>query len=128
MTTTSTQNYLKAIRELRDSDKRVTTGALAQHLNVSAASATNMAQRLAAAGFLDYRPHRGVALTESGEREAEAVLHRHNTIKRYLVGQLGFTNAQAHAEAERLEHAVSMNLVNKMSDVMRDALHGSDGS
>jgi DtxR family Mn-dependent transcriptional regulator len=128
MTTTSTQDYLKAICELRGSGKRVTTGALAQHLNVAAASATNMVQRLAAAGFLDYKPRRGVVLTESGECEASAVLYRHKTIERYLVDQLGFTIAQAHAEAERLEHAASMNLVDKMSRAIQPTLHGSDGS
>ena len=118
MTTTSTQNYLKAVRELRSINERVTTGALARRVNVASASATNMLKRLAAVGFLDYRPHRGVTLTELGEREAAAVLHRHEIVERYLVAILGFAGAQAHAEAEKLEHAVSMDLVRRMSDAI----------
>lgn len=126
MTTTSTQNYLKAIRELRCREERVTTGVLARRLNVTSASATNKLQRLAAAGFLDYQPHRGVTLTELGEREAAAVLHRHEIIERYLISFLGFSSVQAHAEAEQLEHAVSMDLVCRMSDAVSATAASSD--
>ncbi len=119
MTTTSIQNYLKAIGELRDADGRVTTCVLARHLGIAPASVTNMMQRLAADGLLDYTPYRGVALTTAGEREAEAVSRKHEVIERYLIGTLGFSNAQAHAEAERLEHAASHQLVERMQDQTR---------
>jgi DtxR family Mn-dependent transcriptional regulator len=114
MTTTSAENYLKAIRELCDAGGRVTTCTLARHFNIAPASVTNMVQRLAAEGLLDYAPYSGVKLTEAGEREAAAVLRRHEIIERYLINTFGFDEAQAHAEAERLEHVVSPNLVQRM--------------
>lgn len=114
-TTTSIQNYLKAIRELRGADGRATTCALARHLQIAPASVTNMVQRLAAEGLVDYLPYRGAALTWAGEREASAVSHTHEVIERYLIGTLGFSPEQAHAEAERLEHVVSPDLVGKMA-------------
>ncbi len=119
MTTTSTENYLKAIRELRDANGRVTTCVLARHLNIAPASVTNMVQRLATDGLLDYTPYRGVALTIVGEHAAAAVSHKHEIIERYLIGTLGFDDAQAHAEAERLEHAASHELVERMQDQTR---------
>lgn len=118
MTTTSIENYLKAIRELRGpsgADDRVTTCALARHLQIAPASVTNMLQRLAADGLVDYAPYRGALLTEMGEREASAVSHKHEVIERYLIGALGFNDAQAHAEAERLEHVASHDLVVRMA-------------
>jgi DtxR family Mn-dependent transcriptional regulator len=115
MTTTSTQNYLKAIHELCSADRRVTTCALARHLNLAPASVTNMMQRLAIAGLVDYAPYRGAALTPAGEREASTVSHKHEVIERYLIGALGFDGAQAHAEAERLEHVASPELVSRMA-------------
>jgi DtxR family Mn-dependent transcriptional regulator len=117
MTTTSIENYLKAIRELRGADERVTTCVLARHLTIAPASVTNMVQRLAADGLLEYTPYRGVALTAAGEREASAVSRRHEIIERYLIGVLGFSDAQAHAEAERLEHVISNDLVSRMETV-----------
>jgi DtxR family Mn-dependent transcriptional regulator len=115
MTTTSTQDYLKAICELRGEDGRATTCALARHLNVAPASVTNMVQRLATDGLVEYTPYHGAALTEAGEREASAVSHKHEIIERYLIGTFDFNPEQAHAEAERLEHVASYDLVNKMA-------------
>jgi DtxR family Mn-dependent transcriptional regulator len=115
MTTTSAENYLKAIHELRDASGRVTTSVLARHLEIAPASVTNMMQRLAMDGLVDYTPYRGAALTEAGEREASAVSHKHEVIERYLIRTLGFNPEQAHAEAERLEHVASHNLVSKLA-------------
>lgn len=114
MTTTSAENYLKAIRELCGTGGRVATSALARHFNIAPASVTNMVQRLASEGLLDYAPYCGVQLTEAGERKAAAVLRRHEIIERYLISTLGFDDVQAHAEAERLEHVVSCDLVQRM--------------
>lgn len=114
MTTPSIKNYLKAIRELRDETGRVTTCALARHLALAPASITHMAQRLAAAGFLEYTPYRGMSLTEAGEQKAADVSQRHEVIERFLIACLGFDNAKAHDEAERLEHVVSQKLIDSM--------------
>lgn len=114
MTTSSTENYLKAIREIRNANRRVTTCALARHLNIAPASVTNMVKRLAVDGLLDYVPYRGVALTKMGERLAYAVSQRHEIIERYLTNAIGFDAAQAHAEAERWEHIVSDELARRL--------------
>lgn len=114
MTTAASQNYLKAVRELRGANGRVTTCVLARHLHIAPASVTNMMQRLAADGLVDYMPYRGAALTPAGEQEAGDVSRRHEVIERYLIGTLGFDPEQAHIEAERLEHAASSDLVSRM--------------
>jgi Mn-dependent DtxR family transcriptional regulator len=54
----------------------------------------------------------GCKVTHSGFLEAQA--HRHEIIEQYLVHTIGFTREDAHAEAERLEHVMSYELVNKI--------------
>src|SRR4051794_23271998 len=107
MTTTSIEDYLKAIHELQRSKGQVTTCELAHHLHVAPASVTGMMQRLAKERLVNYMPYRGVSLTQSGEHVASTVLRRHKIIEQYLVDTIGFTFEDAHAEAERLEHVMS---------------------
>jgi DtxR family Mn-dependent transcriptional regulator len=74
-----------------------------------------MVKRLSELGFLSHEPYRGVVLTEFGRREARRVIRRHRLIESYLVGFLGYTWDSVHDEAERLEHAVSDALVERMA-------------
>ena len=60
-----------------DSDARVRTGELASRLGVSPASATEMVQRLAQRGFLDYVPYKGAMLTPDGLVHGRKMKRRH---------------------------------------------------
>ncbi|MCL4257859.1 MAG: metal-dependent transcriptional regulator, partial [Anaerolineales bacterium] len=66
----SIEDYLKAIYELTRGDGRASTNALAEYLNVAPASVTGMLQKLAGTqpALVEYQKHRGVLLTEQGER------------------------------------------------------------
>lgn len=103
----SVQNFLKTIHSLQQPQERVSTNALAEALAISAPSVTDMAQRLVAAGLVDYEKYRGVRLTEEGEKLALKIIRRHRLIELYLVRELGYALHEVHAEAENLEHAVS---------------------
>jgi DtxR family Mn-dependent transcriptional regulator len=120
MTTTSVEDYLKAIRELQRDKAQVTTCELAHHLHVAPASVTGMMQRLAKELLVIYVPYHGVSLTKLGEQVASTVWHRHEIIEQYLVNAIGFTLDDAHAEAERLEHVMSYELVNKIERTLID--------
>jgi DtxR family transcriptional regulator, Mn-dependent transcriptional regulator len=108
--TDAVQDYLKAIYALESSGRRVTTSALAAQMRVSAPSATAMTKRLAELGLVERAPYRGVALTELGRRGALEVLRHHRLLERYLADRLGLTIDEVHAEADRLEHALSEEL------------------
>jgi DtxR family Mn-dependent transcriptional regulator len=96
----------------------VSTSALAQHLGRSPASVTNMVKSVAEQGLVEHEPYRGVRLSEEGEREALRIIRRHRVIEAYLIEQLGYSWDRVHAEAERLEHAASDELVERMASVM----------
>ena len=112
------EDYLKAIRHLQLERAPVSTSALAQHLDRSPASVTNMVKSLAEQGLVEHEPYRGVRLSEEGEREALRIIRRHRVIEAYLIERLGYSWDRVHAEAERLEHAASDELVERMASVM----------
>lgn len=103
----SVQNFLKSLLTLQQGSELVSTSAMAEILQISAPSVTDMTQRLQQAGLVTWHKWRGFRLTASGETEALMILRRHRLIELFLVEELGYELPEVHAEAERLEHAVS---------------------
>ena len=114
------EDYLKAVYTLQRRETPVSTNALAEQLHRSAASVTNMVKSLADQGLLEHVPYHGVRLTRAGERSALRIIRRHRVIELYLIEKLGYTWDTVHGEAERLEHAVSDELVNRMAGTLGD--------
>lgn len=117
-TTSAVQDYLKGLYMLGEGAGRtdpVTTNGIAQHLGVSAASATNMLKKLDGIGLVLHVPYRGVELTESGRKIALEVLRHHRLLETYLAEALGVPWDQVHAEAEVLEHVLSEELEERIS-------------
>jgi DtxR family Mn-dependent transcriptional regulator len=109
------EDYLKTIYELERGGAAAATTALAAQLGVAPASATGMVRRLAEQGLVRHEPYHGARLTTAGRRVALRVLRRHRVLEAYLVRALGYGWDEVHAEAERLEHAVSDALVDRMA-------------
>jgi DtxR family Mn-dependent transcriptional regulator len=103
----SVQDYLKAIAKAELAGERATTTRLADALGVSPPSATAMSKKLAGLQLVERTPYKGVALTPAGRKLALEAVRHHRLIERYLVETLGLSIAEAHAEADRLEHALS---------------------
>lgn len=102
--------YLETMYEFyeRDSEALVRTGDLSDSLKVSPASATEMIQRLASKGFVDYTPYKGARLTESGLIHGRRMKRKHR-LAEVLLEILPF-DGNAHATACRLEHAIDDDL------------------
>jgi DtxR family Mn-dependent transcriptional regulator len=108
--TSAHEDYLKAVYVLSSRGAEVTNSALANHLGVSPASATNMVKKLAGLNLVAYARYQSIALTPAGERVALEVLRHHRLIELYLHQELKLPWDQVHAEAERLEHVISETL------------------
>jgi DtxR family Mn-dependent transcriptional regulator len=121
------QDYLKAIYALDAAGVRVTTSALAERMGVSPPSATAMMKRLAELGLAERAPYRGVVLTETGRRGALEMLRHHRLLERYLVDTLGVPLDKVHAEAERLEHALSEELEARIDEALGFPTHDPHG-
>jgi DtxR family Mn-dependent transcriptional regulator len=116
--TRSVEDYLKAIYRLSPQGRTASTSEIAQRLELSPASVSGMVKRLSEQGLLEHVPYKGVQLTAEGRRAALRMLRRHRLIEAYLVASLGYTWDTVHDEAERLEHAVSDTLVDRMAAVL----------
>ena len=118
--TESSQDYLKAIYTLSKRHGRASTTQIADRLNVSPASVTSMIKKLAQATppLVTYRKHRGTILTDSGKQVALTVLRCHRLLELFLCEKLGYTWDEVHEEADRLEHAVSPQMMEQVASVL----------
>lgn len=121
-TSRSVDDFLKKVYSLQQVSERVATNDLAEALSISAASVTDMAQRLQEASLIDYRKYYGVRLTSRGEKIALRVLRRHRLIELFLVQRLGYAMHEIHDEAERLEHAVSDRFIESLASILGQPL------
>jgi DtxR family Mn-dependent transcriptional regulator len=103
----SLQDYLKEIYKLQMEEGRATTTAIAGRVGVAPASVTAVLKRLTALELVEHEPYRGAVLTDAGTRVAVEVIRHHRLLEQYLAETLGLGIDAVHAEAERLEHALS---------------------
>jgi DtxR family Mn-dependent transcriptional regulator len=118
MSSSAVQDYLKTIYHLSRSEEAAGTSSIAERLNVAAASVTGMLKRLAERGLVEHVPYYGARLTAEGEDEAVRLIRRHRVLELFLVQVLGYTWDRVHEEAERLEHAVTDELIDRMAAVL----------
>ncbi|MBI4622871.1 MAG: metal-dependent transcriptional regulator [Verrucomicrobia bacterium] len=124
MVTSTVENYLKHVLLLsEEADDLVSMGALAAALAVVPGTATTMVKALADGGLVEHQPRHGVRLTDEGRSVALNVLRKHRLVETFLVNVLKMDWAKVHQEAERLEHAVSDEVLDRL-----DALLGHPGT
>jgi DtxR family Mn-dependent transcriptional regulator len=110
--TEAVEDFVKAVYKLQQIHEQVPTTAIAQELNITPPSATDMAKKLSDKArlkepLLIYARYKGVRLTKLGEEVALEVLRHHRLVELYLVEALGYSLDEVHDEAERLEHVIS---------------------
>jgi DtxR family transcriptional regulator, Mn-dependent transcriptional regulator len=127
--TISIQDYLKNIYELTENGESATTNALAKKLNISAPSVTGMVQKLASStpALVEYHKHQGVTLTPDGKKAALEVIRHHRLLEAWLVQTLGYSWAEVHEEAERLEHVISEDFERRIAAAMGHPIRDPHG-
>jgi DtxR family Mn-dependent transcriptional regulator len=107
-------DYVKAIWELAGAGV-ASTKEVADRLSISSASVSAMFGRLQEMGLVRYRRYHGASLTQEGLAEALRLVRRHRLIETFLMEHLGYPWGDVHAEAERLEHAVSDRFTERLA-------------
>lgn len=116
MPSARTEEYLEAIFKLQEeTSEPVSITRLAEHMGLSAASASEMVKRLSQTGTVDYSPNREISLTAEGEKQASQVVRRHRLSERLLTDVLGFSWENVHDEACKLEHAISPEVEERLA-------------
>lgn len=114
----SKEDYLKAIHSLDGAHRKISNKSIADLLAVSAASVSEMNSRLVKEELVSHTPYKGVQLTEKGIKSANLLIRKHRLWEVFLYEKLDFQWDEVHAEADRLEHASSNLLVERLYEFL----------
>lgn len=121
------EDYLKTIYTLESEDKGASTSSIAESMDVSSASATNMIKRLSKMGLVDYQSYKGARLTRSGRKIALEIIRHHRLLELYLLEVMGYSWDEVHDEAEKLEHHISEQFEDKIAELLDNPTHDPHG-
>lgn len=116
--TPNKEDYLKIIFELGGDAKKVTNKEILAGLNVSAASVTEMVNKLVKENYVNHTPYQGIQLTSEGAREAALLVRNHRLWEVFLVDKLHYQFNTVHPEAEQLEHVTNHDLAERLADFL----------
>lgn len=114
MLSQAAEDYLKSIYKLQEKGGKVSTGVLAEFLDVKPASVTGMIKKLESMKLIKYERYQGVTLTNAGKAIALEVIRHHRLLELYLFKALGMPWDGVHDEAEKLEHVISEEMEERM--------------
>ncbi|OGO32188.1 MAG: DtxR family iron (metal) dependent repressor [Chloroflexi bacterium RBG_16_56_11] len=116
---TSTEEYLEALYTLTQEGESASTTAISKKLNFAPASVTEMVQKLADNGYVNYSPYQGVTLTPKGFGIAQKMTRKHRLLERFLYDVLKIGKEKVHSEACGLEHALSDETARAMCQTLK---------
>ncbi|HEX8067607.1 MAG TPA: metal-dependent transcriptional regulator [Thermoleophilaceae bacterium] len=119
--TPAEDEYLQTIYWLHEAGLPLTSANVARAMQVSAPTVHEMVGRLEADGYIVRGDDRALEFTDDGREHAAGVVRRHRLIERFLTDVLGIPWDEVHEEAERLEHAMSPVLEERMLAAIGDA-------
>lgn len=109
--------YLKAIYLVQISEGGPAgTGAVADRLGVSPASANEMIGKLQEQGFAEHEKYKGVTLTNRGRGRARRALQTYCIIERFLVDVLSVE--EFHQEARELESVIDETVAERLDTII----------
>jgi DtxR family transcriptional regulator, Mn-dependent transcriptional regulator len=119
--TAAEAEYLQTIYWLEEAQLPITGANVARAMQVSAPTVHEMVGRLEGDGYITRAADKSLEFTAAGRSHAAEVVKRHRLIERFLTDVLGIPWDEVHEEAERLEHAMSPVLEERMRAAIGDA-------
>jgi len=106
MTTRSMEDYLEAIWNLQDKKGYVKAKDIADKLEVSRPSVTEMIKKLSENEYIVYEKYGGIVFTAKGKKLAQEIKKRHTLLVEFLK-IIGVDEVTAQRDACKLEHDIS---------------------
>jgi DtxR family Mn-dependent transcriptional regulator len=119
--TDAERGYLEALYWLHEAELPMTAANIARAMQLSAPAVHEMIGRLERDNYITRGSDKVISFTDAGERQAGEIVGRHRLIERFLTDVLGIAWDEVHEEAERLEHAMSPVLEERMLAAIGDA-------
>jgi DtxR family transcriptional regulator, Mn-dependent transcriptional regulator len=112
------EDYLRGIYHLIEDEGECRSVDLADYLNVTKPSVSQMLQSLDKEGLIEYKKYSTLNLTQDGNRIAQILTYKHRIIESFLMDILKINSDKVHEEAHRLEHAFSDQSISKLSKLL----------
>jgi DtxR family Mn-dependent transcriptional regulator len=119
--TVAEEEYLERIFWLQEAGLPMTAANVAKAMQLSAPTVHEMIGRLERDGYITRGVDKALAFTSEGQEHATGIVRRHRLVERFLTDVLGVPWDDVHEEAERLEHAMSPVLEQRMLAAIGDA-------
>lgn len=119
--TVAEEEYLQTIFWLQEAGLPITGANIARAMQLSAPTVHEMVARLEKDGYVSRRPDKSWQFTDHGRAHAEQIVRRHRLIERFLTDILKIPWDDVHEEAERMEHAMSPLMEERMLAAIGDA-------
>jgi len=119
--TIAEEEYLQTLFWLEEAGLPMTGANVARAMQLSAPTVHEMVGRLERDGYITRGGDKAISFTPSGAEHAENIVRRHRLIERFLTDVLGIPWDEVHEEAERMEHAMSPRLEERMLAAIGDA-------
>lgn len=114
------EDYIKLIYELERSSNEafIKTKKIADHFSYSVQSVNEMIKKLEERALITFKPYKGIKLTKKGSLEALRMIRAHRIWEVFLSEKLGLSWELLHEEAEKLEHVVSDEVIDRLYDYL----------
>ncbi len=116
--TVNKEDYLKAIYKLGGSKELVNNKQIAEVLQISPASVTEMMGKLKKEGLIEFEPYKGSRLSKEGMRAAISIVRGHRLWEVFLIRYLDYSWSEAHEDAELLEHIAPSRLIDRLAQFL----------
>ncbi|MEM2488562.1 MAG: metal-dependent transcriptional regulator, partial [Thermoplasmata archaeon] len=111
------EEYLEIIYRLEEKGVKATTVTLSEALKISPSTVTEMLQKLAEKGYLEYVSYKGVTLTEKGREIGRKILERHRLVEEFLKF-INVDKRKIHDLACKIEHVMDDDVFNGISNLL----------
>ncbi len=118
MESASREDYLRAVYHLMEENDKVRSVDLADYLNVTKPSVSEMLKELGNEGLIEHKKYSKVKLTAKGHKIAKNLTSKHRLIEKFLKDMLKINKEDVHDEAHRLEHAFSDDSIDKLRKLL----------
>ncbi len=115
----SVEDYLKAIYDLSQNGKPVSTTEISRTLKIAPASVTEMLKKLDEKGYITHSPYHGTTLTSDGKQIAEKIVRKHRLLERFLHDVLKIDKPKVHDQACGMEHSLSDDAAESLCRFLR---------
>lgn len=126
--TPNKEDYLKAVYKLGGLNNLVSNKQIAEALQISPASVTEMLGKMKKEGLIHYEPYKGSRLTGRGVSAAISLVRGHRLWEVFLMRHLGYSWSEAHEDAELLEHITPPRLISRLDNFLNFPAYCPHGS